>query len=196
MNKWRLRSHQVHSALNNSCRASCIRYIHAFSLSVQHFRDGAVLSRDARRRGALALVGDLCARRYDTPFIATRKSIERPSPRASQPRIDAKREKERGKEEGRDPAGWSEFYPCRWRRLQHILSSSPLTLPGVSRYVSRLPSASMVLSTLQKSLSTCCLSLRLYIRECRVWIFSVATSFYAFNIIKRDNWEIRTRLTN
>lgn len=59
--------------------------------------------------------------------------------------------------------------------------------PGVSRYVSRLPSASMVLSTLQKSLSTCCLSVSpaLYIRERRPWIFSVATSFYAFNIIKR-----------
>lgn len=45
------------------------------------FRDEAALSRDARRHGAPALVGDLCARRRnDTPFIATRESIERSSP--------------------------------------------------------------------------------------------------------------------
>lgn len=85
------------------------------------------------------------------------------------------------KEEGRDPAGWSEFYPRRWRRLRRIPPRS-----GVSRYVSRLPSASMVLSTLQKSLSTCCLSVRLFIsaRMPGSGYFSVATSFYAFNIIK------------
>lgn len=151
------------------------------------FRDEAALSRDARRHGAPALVGDLCARRRnDTPFIATRESIERSSPSRGTNGGGGERYGKRGKEEGRDPAGWSEFYPRRWRRVpQHIPSVAPP--PGVCRYVSRLPSASMVLSTLQKSLSTCCPSVSpaLYIRECRAWMFSVATSFYAFNIIKR-----------
>jgi len=152
-------------------------------LAVQHFRDETALSRDARRRGAPTLGGDLCSRhRNDTPFIATRKSIERSSPRANQQgevQREGEREREK-KKKRREPVGWSGFcfadgndydvFPC----------------PGVSRYISCLPFASMVLSTLQKSLSTCCLSVSptLYIRECQVCIFSVATSFYAFNIIK------------
>lgn len=136
-----------------------VRYIHAFS-------SRSSISATRPRRGAPALVGDLCAhRRNDTPFIATRKSIERCSPPSHErAERDMERERERERREGRVPAG--------------ILSSQMVTTttysltpshPCVTRYVSRLPSASMVLSTLQKSLSTCCLSvsLVLYIHECR-----------------------------
>lgn len=53
-----------------------VRYIHAFS-------SRSSISATRPRRGAPALVGDLCAhRRNDTPFIATRKSIERSPPLA------------------------------------------------------------------------------------------------------------------
>lgn len=153
------------------------------------------LARDARRRGAPALVGDLCARRRnDTPFIATRESIERSPPSRTNGERDMERAREReGKkrdeflQDGRNFT-LADGDDCDIFLLLLLLLLPPLIPPPtlVCRYVSRLPSASMVLSTLQKSLSTCCLSVSpaLYIRECRARISPVATSFYAFNIIE------------
>lgn len=76
-----------------------VRYIHAFS-------SRSSISATRPRRGAPALVGDLCAHhRNDTPFIATRKSIERSPPSHERTGRDMEREGERERREGRVPAG-------------------------------------------------------------------------------------------
>jgi len=131
------------------------------------------LSRDARHRGATTLVGDLCAhRRNDT---TTRKSIEHSSPRANQQK-ERERERDGKREKGRKRRGTRSCRMVGILPSQMAMTTTYFPRPGISRYVSRLPFASMVLSTLQKSLSTCCLSVSsaFYIRKC--WIFSIATS--------------------
>jgi len=172
-------SHQVQGALNNSCRARHQVYARAL-LVVQHFRDEAcslarcpASRRPDSRRGFMRPPSE----RYhdakiDRTFVPSCEPTERER--------YGKREKGKKRRKTRS---------CRMVGIlpsQMAMTTTYFPRPGISRYVSRLPSASMVLSTLQKSLSTCCLSVSpaFYIRECWIWIFSVATSFYAFNIIK------------
>lgn len=168
-----------------------VRYIHAFLLAVQHFRDEAALSRATPGVAAPRLSSGIYAPAVGTiPRLSRRenRSNVRPSPSRERTGRDMERERKRERERRGTSSCRMVGEPSQMMTTTTYLPPfSPPSHPCVPRYVSRLPSASMVLSTLQKSLSTCCLSVSpaLYIRECRAWISAVATSFYAFNIIKR-----------
>lgn len=113
--------------------------------------------------------------RNDTPFIVTRKSIERSSPSCERERRDGG---EKNRESFCRMVGIFILVRASGRRQRRRLH---LHLLAFLYYASCLPSASMVLSTLQKSLSppVVCLS-GSYIRG-----YKFSSRFYTLDVIKR-----------